>query len=368
MACGTTAVFSADYQAAHRGRTEVLVPEVYELVNIAIALTPFAAENPGLVITDTEYYARVQAHFGAYREHALVRAMDAEMRESVYAYFRNKMNGYAFVFDANGRIVRSAIYERTGFDDDAVNTMLPHLAEMQSFADATGFRAFYAGEQSFYQSQIAYLRDNSDTAGITRWLQGNFPGVRAYDGVKIIFSPLVGHNQSLTTFNYDGYRELQPHVNYPYRALEGLSPEATAIQRANILFTEMNHGFIGEPGDQNAAAIGAAIGERALWADDTKAARTYGSDLALFNEYMNWGLVSLYHYDRMNEADRAISRGQVERMMVNSRGFRQFAPFNDFLVNAYANRAEGETLADLYPAIVAWFATQSANASAAPAP
>lgn len=51
------AVFSADYQAAHRGRTEVLVPEVYELVNIAIALTPFAAENQGLVITDTDYYA-----------------------------------------------------------------------------------------------------------------------------------------------------------------------------------------------------------------------------------------------------------------------------------------------------------------------
>jgi hypothetical protein len=361
------AVFSADYQATHRGRTEVLVPEVYELVNIAIAMTPFAAENQGLVITDTEYYARVQAHFGAYRDHPLVRAMDTEMRANVYAYFRNKMNGYAFEFDEGGAIVRSRIYDRTGFDDDTTNTMLPHLAEMQSFADATGFRAFYAGERAFYESQIAYLRDNSDTAGITSWLQGNFPGVRAYDGVKIIFSPLVGYNQSLTTFDYDGYRELQPHVNFPYRALEGLSPEAVALQRGNILFTEMNHGFIGEPGDQNAAAIAEAIGDRAFWADDTKAARTYGSDLALFNEYMNWGLVSLYHYDRMNEADRAISRGQVERMMVNNRGFNQFVPFNEFLVNAYANRAEGETLADLYPDIIAWFAAQSAAAPAAPA-
>lgn len=362
------AVFSEAYQAAHRGQTEVLVPEVYELVNIAIALTPFAAENQGLVITDTEYYARVQTHFGAYREHPLVRALDAEMRENVYAYFRHKMNGYAFEFDADGRIVRSAIYDRTGFDDDAVNTMLPHLAEMQSFAGASGFRAFYAGESAFYESQIAYLRDNSDTAGITSWLQGNFPGVRAYDGVKIIFSPLVGYNQSLTTFDYNGYRELQPHVNFPYRALDGLSAEASAIQRANILFTEMNHGFIGEPGDQNAGLIGEAIGDRAFWADDTKAARTYGSDLALFNEYMNWGLVSLYHYDRMNEADRAISRGQVERMMVNSRGFKQFVPFNEFLVNAYANRAEGETLVALYPEIIAWFAAQSATAAAAPAP
>lgn len=357
------AVFSQAYQAEHRGQTEILVPEVYELVNIAIALTPFAAENNGLVITDTEYYARVQAHFGAAREHPFVRAMDAEMRSDVFLYFRNKMNGYAFEFDGNGRVVRSTIYDRTGFDDDTTNTLLPHLAELQSFAEATGFRAFYAGERDFYESQINYLRDNSDTAGITTWLQGNFPGVRAYDGVKIIFSPLVGYNQSLTTFDYDGYRELQPHVNFPYRALDGLSAPAIAIQRSNILFTEMNHGFIGEPGDQNAAAIDAAIGDRSFWADDTKAARTYSSDLSLFNEYMNWGLVSLYHYDRMSEPDRALSRAQVERMMVNSRGFKQFVPFNAFLVDAYANRAPGQTIADLYPAIIAWFAAQSEAAA-----
>lgn len=357
------AVFSQAYQAEHRGRTEILVPEVYELVNIAIALTPFAGENPGLVITDTDYYARVQQRFGAARGHPLVQAMDAAMRQDVFVYFRNKMNGYAFEFDGEGRIVRSSVYNRTGFGDDASNTLLPYLDQMQSFADATEFRAFYASERAFYDSQIAYLRDNADTAGITSWLQGNFPGVRAYDGVKVIFSPLVGYNQSLTTFNYDGYRELQPHVNFPYRVLEGLSPEASAIQRANILFTEMNHGFIGEPGDQNAAAIDAAIGDRAFWADDTKPARTYSSDLALFNEYMNWGLVSLYHYDRMNAADRALSRAQVEQMMVNSRGFKQFVPFNAFLVDLYANRAPGQTLADLYPAIIAWFAAQSGAAA-----
>src|SRR5512143_952828 len=34
------AEFDAAYQAAHRGGIEVTIPEVYELVNIAIALTP----------------------------------------------------------------------------------------------------------------------------------------------------------------------------------------------------------------------------------------------------------------------------------------------------------------------------------------
>lgn len=360
------AVFSEAYQAEHRGRTLILVPEVYEMINIAIALSAFAPENQGLVITDTDYYARVAEHFAPMRDHPLVAALDADMRRDMFLYFRDKMNAYAFAFDVDGRIVRSPIYDRTGFSEDTENTLLPHLALMQSFADESGFRAFYANERPFYESQIAYLLDNADTAGITAWLQGNFPGVRAYDGVKIIFSPLVGYNQSLTTFDYDGYRELQPHVNFPYRNTEGLSAEANAIARSNILFTEMNHGFIGQPGDRNAAAIGDAISNRAFWADDTKAARTYASDLALFNEYMNWGLVSLYHYDRMNEADRAVSRAQVERMMVNSRGFRQFVPFNAFLVDAYVNRAPGQTLADLYPAIIAWFAAQDRAAPTQP--
>jgi hypothetical protein len=354
--------FSQAYQNEHRGRTVVLVPEVYELVNIAIALTDFAAENQGLVVTDTEYHARVMERFASVRAHPFVQALDAEMRANDFVYFRHKMNAYAFDFDGSGAIVRSAVYDRTGFRGDRENTLLPHLALMQSFADASNFREFYTAEQPFYESQIAYLRDNADTAGITAWLQGNFPGVRAYDGVKIIFSPLVGGNQSLTTFDNDGYRELQPHVNFPYYSTEGLSPEANAIARANILFTEMNHGFINAPAEANAGAIEAAIGERAFWADDTKAARTYGGDGSLFNEYMNWGLVSLYHYDRMNEADRAISRAQVEHMMTEGRGFRQFAPFNAFLVDAYANRQPGQTLADLYPAIIAWFAEHEASA------
>ena len=34
------AVFDAAYRAAHQGRIEVAVPEVYELVNVAIAMTP----------------------------------------------------------------------------------------------------------------------------------------------------------------------------------------------------------------------------------------------------------------------------------------------------------------------------------------
>ena len=43
------------------------------------------------------------------------------------------------------------------------------------------------------------------------------------------------------------------------------------------------------------------------------------------------------------------------------RGFTYFAPFNRFLVDLYANRRPGETVADLYPRIIAWFAENEGN-------
>jgi hypothetical protein len=358
------AVFSPAYQAEHRGRIEMLVPEAYELVNVAIALTDHAAANPGLVITDTDYYRDVEAHFGALRAHPFVQALNARMTENAPSYFDLKMNGYAFEYEASGRIVRSSVYDRTGFSGYTTNALLPLLADMQAFSDASNFREFYAAHRQFYASQIAYLRDSVDSGGMLRWLQSQFPAVRRYDGVKVIFSPLVGYSQSLTTFDYDGYRELQPHVNFPYGRLRALSPRGQAIYAGLILFTEMNHGFIGPTADNYFAEIDAAIGSRDLWIDDTKSGGYYADDSSLFNEYMNWGLISLYDHDLMSGADFAIAKAGVERAMVEGRGFRKFGEFNQTLVDLYLNRAPGQTVADLYPAIIAWFAAQSAGGAA----
>jgi hypothetical protein len=199
---------------------------------------------------------------------------------------------------------------------------------------------------------------------MARWLQANFPDVRPYDGVKIVFSPLVGWNQSLTTIENNGYLELQPHVNFPYSGVSGVSAEADAISRGAILFTEMNHGFINPTAEGYAAEIDAAIGARELWADDTKAARSYGSDQALFNEYMNWLLVSLYERDHMTAADFSIAGPRISRIMVADRGFLKFPELERFVLDLYASRQPGQTLADLYPEIITWFAAQTQAAQA----
>lgn len=355
--------FDPAYQAAHRGRTVVEVPEVYELVNVAIAITPYAVGDRDMVYQDSPYYRAVRDRFDAHADHPLIRRIDALLRENRSNYFPFKMNAYAFVFDQSGQIVQSPIYDRTGFAGSVDNPVRPALAELNDFARVAAFRAFYAEHTELYQEQIRFFEDEAGVARISAWLTERFPSVQPYDGVKIVFSPLVAYNQSLTTIEADGYHELQPHVNYPYGSDPRLTDQGAAIQRSAVLFTEMNHGYVNPTTQRYAEKVARAFADRSVWADDDLGAGNYAGAEALFNEYMNWGLVALYYADLMSETDFAIANRSLVGNLQEGRGFRRFSAFNVMLLDLYRSRGRGQSIEDLYPAILGWAATQSSSAA-----
>jgi len=355
------AVFDKRYRAAHRGKILVEIPEVYELVNIAIALTPTGIRDKNLVYQNSEYYARVRRWFDGHAAHPLLAELDAALRNNLNSYSTLKMNGYAFEFDGRGRIVRSRVYDRTGFRNERSNSLRPYLAQLQSFADATDFRKFYRENSKTYREQIAFYRDTANVSEMRRWLDKNFPASNGYDTYKIIFSPLVAYNQSSTWFESGGFKELQPHVNFPYpqdlsRYFKGakLSERSEVVYRGNIVFTEINHGYINPEADKYAERVARAISSRDRWVDKAKGPGYYGG-IAAFNEYMNWALVSLRIADYAPRAEQDSMIANVDRMMTDRRGFPQFEAFDKFLVELYRNRKPGQTLADLYPQIIEWF-------------
>lgn len=136
--------------------------------------------------------------------------------------------------------------------------------------------------------------------------------------------------------------------------MKDLSKKAEIVFRGDIVFTEINHGYINPEADKYAARIVNATSRRDVWVLKSQPANYYPG-ISTFNEYMNWGLVSLRFVDYVPRAEQDKMIAAIDRMMTKSRGFSKFAEFDKFLVDLYRSRQPSQTVADLYPQIIEWF-------------
>jgi len=349
------AQFSNDYKSTHSGKTFVEIPPMYELVNIAFALTETGKKDNGLIMKSTPYYADVMKNFEPYSTEPVITALNKEITDlnNSHGY---KMDAYAFDLE-NGKIQPSRVYTRIGYSDE--NHLKSFIPGLQELATKSKFSDFYKAHESYYNALITSYRDSIGVPEMQKWLVKNFPTAK-YDSFKIIFSPLVSSNQSATWFDYDGFKEAQAHVNFPFPRKGGtssVSKEGSLVRDGTIVFTELNHAFINPESEkpEYATRIAKALSNISLWNNPEKPARYYNDAYSSFNEYMNWALVSLRYIDYAPEKDQPTLIAATENQMVNSRGFLKFAEFNQFLVKLYENRKNGQVLADLYPEIVGWF-------------
>lgn len=281
-----------------------------------------------------------------------VTALDRRMKDDPSSYHLLKMNGAAFRFDGNARIIPDPNYSRIGW---GANELTPLLADMRDFANRSRFRAFYDQHLPLYQAQAADINTGFGADRMVKWLAAQFPATPNYDSIRIIFSPLVGSNQSSAKLDDRGFRELQAHINYPDAKQDDLkiSARGLAVQRGAILFTELNHGFIDEPSAKHLASIAAALKPPEAWVEAGPTGDAYGDPKSLFDEMMNWALISLYATDNAAPQDVESIMAWTENIMQRYRGFIRFRPFNRRLVQLYRERPDGATVASLYEALVA---------------
>jgi hypothetical protein len=347
------AAFSKKYKKEHNGKTYTEIPEVYELVNVAFALTRYMKNDKYAVEKGNDYYKDGIAYFGKDSVDEIIKTFDTLLGRNLYA--RLKMDAYAFEFNKKGNIVQSKIYDRVSWGKQ--NVLRPYIPALQQFADKTNFRNFFEKHQPFYDAQIRAYRDSINTKEMVIWLNNHFPSTR-YNSFKIIWSPLVGGNQSATWFENNGFKEAQQHVNFPYHYwYKTGSKESIDLRRGNIIFTELNHAFINPEGakDVYREDVLSAFANLETWGEKERAAAWYPNAYSMFNEYLNWGLVSLRYVDYAPKAELDSLIEENGKYMAKGRGFKKFDVFNRHLVQLYKSRKEGETIADLYPKIVAWF-------------
>jgi hypothetical protein len=69
-------------------------PRVFELVNIAVALTNQSSFYYNVVDTSTTYYRDVIQYFEAYKDHSLVDELSKSIKQSPINYLYNLQSGY----------------------------------------------------------------------------------------------------------------------------------------------------------------------------------------------------------------------------------------------------------------------------------
>ncbi|MBL7816611.1 MAG: DUF4932 domain-containing protein [Saprospiraceae bacterium] len=350
--------FDKTYKKANNGKTLVELPTAYELVNIIMAITPTGIRDSNLIEHDIPYYQKVQTYFAPFKNHKAVILIDSLLKAN--QYFDIKMDSYCYGFE-KGILKKKSSYNRIAWGKD--NMIDAHIPIIQDFAKKSNFEAFFKQNAPFYTSLIRTFKDTLNITEMQNWLKKNFPSAH-YNCTKIIFSPLVGGNQSASDFEDNGFKEMQAHVDYPsfwYNPTKHkYSLEAVNITRGDILFTEMNHPYENpefETNEQNAALFNNIPFKLEVFEiKGTAAANGYTSPLSCVEEYMNWALVCLRYVDYAPKEDLEALLQMREKFMVERRGFTKFKEFNRFLIDIYTKRSHGKVVADLYPQIIQWFA------------
>lgn len=343
--------FPPAYQRRFRGTVTYEIPEAYELANVAMALTEEGQNDRNLIEQSGAYFPRVKAHFAPFAKHPLIMRLNERLKsEKSDFYYATRENAYAMSLDKTGKPANRGVYSAVW---NGANDQAEHAEEWADFVRKSGFRKFYADNKRVYDEDIADVTKLLPVKAMQDWLEAQFPGIR-YDGQRVVFSPLINGAHSAQKFSDRGYRESLMFIcdakgydrtKYSEAQIEGLY--------SGIVFTEIDHNFVNPVSDKHLEAINAAFGDREKWVRKGDA-DFYPNAYAVFNEYMTHAVHLLYIKDRYPRDVYELVRERRVQLNGSQRGFYRFEAFLDELQRLYDARQPGQTVADLYPAVLGW--------------
>lgn len=329
--------FTDDYVRRHKGRFEVAVPEVHELVNILVALSRIGQLDSNMIDMTTPYYREVMQHFRPFAKHSVIDTLNAHItgvldEPSYVYYYALKMNACAYVFNDKGQVENAGVIRRMGFDrySDPVEDQHGLLSD---FAARSHFREFYKAHQPYYDSLVAQYRQLNPIDEMCKWLKQHF--AFDYGNYTVLFSPLIGGAHATKGFMDNGFTQTFMFVcraeNDPR-----YSRNMNEMMESRVVFTEIDHNFVNPVSEQKLAKVNAVFADRDKWVKkNSSGTSAYHNAYMVFNEYMTWGVFSLYCIDRFPAKDAEQFIGRMEKQMVDSRCFIRFRDFNRYLVNTY---------------------------------
>jgi len=340
--CHPPATTGSGPDSHNKNQLDVLVeiPEMFELANVAIAISEEGLRHPNRVHKRGQYYERVLQHFLPFRDHPLIRQPDLH-RNYTY-FFRDNSVCYRF----QGERIVHGVYPPMRTPD----LFGKHRALAEHFAAASGFRKFYRENLSYYREQVQRYEQKVPLRRMGTWLEERSP-IRNHR-YRIVFSPLLGSSHETCGFETNGVRETFMFVCGPGDRAEDEGPVGDALL-AKSVFTEIDHNYVNPITANYVRQVRRAFADLGRWSGPQNA-DSYPRPEFVFNEYMTWAVFLLYAHDTYGNQTFEAVRKRVVDQMVNGRNFGRFGQFSDELLRLYRRQKQPQALADLYPPILAW--------------
>jgi hypothetical protein len=334
-----SANYSDEYIRANTGKVLVEIPEVFELANIAIAISESGLNDLHRVHKKGAYYERVLKHFMPFKDHPLLKEHDLNYN---FGYmFRD--NSICYIFEGD-RIVHGGLYSNMRSPD----LFKKQLKLVEDFARDSNFRKFYRDNLPYYQEQIQLYRQKVPVRKMWTWLEERFPA--RDDCYKVVFSPLIGASHETCSFENNGFSETIMFISGPGESKD-TSNKIEEGFLSRVVFTEIDHNYVNRVTENHANRVNKAFADLDAWNQQSG----YRRPEYTFNEYMTWAVFVLYAYDNYEKQDaEVIVKKSTVDTMVYSRKFVRFKEFAEVLLELYRNRTQGQSIPDLYPAILAW--------------
>lgn len=345
--------FSEKYIHEHQEKISIEIPEVYELANILVAVSNIGQQDRNLVDKSTPYYKEVLKHFLSYSNLPFIDTINHNIvgtdTKSYWYYYSLIMNSCGYMFDNSGHIVNKGIIRKMGFNGNE-DPFVKNAKLIEDFAFKSNFREFYNNHKSYYDSLIAVYNQLNPINKMRTWLEKKFK--LEYGNYTVIFSPLVGGSHATNRFRDNGFEQTFMFVC----KAENDPKYNSAINEmiaSRVVFTEIDHNFVNPISEKKLDIINRAFSIRNKWTSDISDKSSYSNACSIFNEYMTWGLFSLYCLDSFSDNDARQFIPLMEIQMVSDRNFVRFKEFNQHLIKLYEGN-HNISIYDLYDSILKW--------------
>lgn len=348
--------FTEKFKKQNQGKYKVEINELKELLHIMIAITNVGKENDDMIEQEGQYYKDVRAYFKPFENEKIIKTFDSLMASSLYNYIFLTGNGISYQFKGN-KLVKSDIFL---FPANAVsanlkidkNPISTYKAEIEAFAKRTKFKKFYSDHKQFYNGIIAEYEKKANLGKQWKWLEKNFETKK--DSYLILCSPLIKGFNYTGQFNNNNFSLI--HMNLPPVDNDPkLTPLENELLNTRVMFTEIDHNYVGAPTEANKELIREVFADRKKWVDEKiYGTSAYPNPIKVFDEYMTYGVFVLYCKDHYDDATLQKVTKDITAQMTG-RGFTKMKMFTEKLL-AFRSANPAQKIDKWYPQFIKQFA------------